>query len=48
MGSSLSHRTYYSNQSQQEENLTVSPAHAVGSAPPPRIRKLGADAMADL
>ncbi len=24
------------------------PAHAAGSAPPPHMRKLGADAMADL
>ncbi len=36
------------NQWEQEENLTASPAHAPGSAPPPGMRQLGADAMADL
>ncbi len=36
------------NQSELEENLTVSPAHAVDSAPPLRMRELGADGMADL
>ncbi len=41
-------RPNHSNQSEQEKNLTASPAHAAVSSPPPRMHKLGADTMADL
>ncbi len=34
------HHAESNNQSEQEENLEASPAHAVGSAPPPRMADL--------
>ncbi len=43
-----SHAPESDTQSEQEENLTASPAHAAGSSRPPRMCELGADAMADL